>query len=228
MPPLDGAGAPVLLRCVSKRYAAREILHAIDLSVAPGEFTVVTGRSGSGKSTLLNLIGGLDRASSGEIEILGRSIGQLADRELALLRRRHLGFVFQFFNLIPTLSALDNVALPARLAGHAASTARDRARDLLSRVGLTSREKDCPDSLSGGQQQRVAIARSMVNQPRLLLADEPTGALDQKSGEAALELLGELVKERGTTLIMATHSEHAVSTCDRVVRILDGHLVEDA
>lgn len=211
---------------MSKRYAAREILDAIDLSVAAGEFTVVTGRSGSGKSTLLNLIGGLDRASSGEIEILGRNIEQLPDRELSLLRRRHLGFVFQFFNLIPTLTIAENIELPLALNGRNAKDARARSTEVLTELELEHCASRLPDELSGGEQQRAAIGRAIVHRPALVLADEPTGNLDLETARGVIHLLDDMCRHYGATLIMATHAPEVMGRADRVLTIRNARLEE--
>ncbi len=200
-------------------------LDHVDFACVRGESVAVVGPSGSGKSTLLHLIGAMDAADEGRVAVGGVDLGGLDDRAAADFRLRNVGFVFQFFNLVPALSALENVALPARLAGRSSASARSLAGDLLSRVGLEREAGRAPDELSGGQQQRVALARAMVNEPELLLADEPTGALDRMAAEEVLALVGEVVRERGVTFVMATHSEEAMATADRVVRIEDGQVV---
>jgi putative ABC transport system ATP-binding protein len=219
-----------LVRCraLTRTYwegaGAVRALRGLDLDVRGGELVALVGASGSGKSTLLHLLGAMDRPTSGSVRVDGAELGALSDGEAARFRRERLGFVFQFFNLVPTLSALDNVALPARLARVSVGDARERARSLLERVGLGPRGEARPEELSGGQQQRVAIARALVNEPALLLADEPTGNLDRATGAAVLDLLEELVRERGLTLVMATHADDAVARADRSVHVEDGRV----
>jgi putative ABC transport system ATP-binding protein len=219
-----------LVRCrdLSRTYGsgagAVQALRGLDLDIAAGGLVALVGASGSGKSTLLHLLGAMDRPSSGSVRVAGRELGELDDAAAARFRRERLGFVFQFFNLVPTLSALDNVALPARLAGAGADASRQRAQELLERVGLGGRPDARPEELSGGQQQRVALARALVNEPALVLADEPTGNLDRGTGAAMLDLLQELVEERGLSLVMATHADDAVARATRVLRIEDGRL----
>jgi len=202
-------------------------LDGVTLAIHAAEAVAVVGPSGSGKSTLLHLIGAMDVPDEGTVRVAGRDLAALDDAAASRFRRDAIGFVFQFFNLIPTLSALDNVALPARLAGRGLREARADAARLLERVGLAARLADPPDTLSGGQQQRVAIARALVNRPRILLADEPTGALDRQTGDEILALLRGVVREAGMTLVMATHSADAESLADRVVRIVDGRIASD-
>ena len=213
-----------LTRTYGSGRSAVHALRGLDLDVGRGELAALVGASGSGKSTLLHLLGAMDRPSSGLVRVDGADLGAMNDSEAARFRRERLGFVFQFFNLVPTLSALDNVALPARLAGAGAAASRERAAALLERVGLGGRPDARPEELSGGQQQRVAIARALANEPALLLADEPTGNLDRATGAAVLDLLQELVVERGLTLIMATHADDAVARASRTIRIEDGRL----
>ncbi|HET9951749.1 MAG TPA: ABC transporter ATP-binding protein [Candidatus Eisenbacteria bacterium] len=224
-----GTGAGARLRGISKTYpAAGEDVHAlrdIDLDVAPGEIVALLGRSGSGKTTLLNILGTLDRPTSGSIEIAGRRVDGLDESELLRLRRESLGFVFQFFHLLPYLSALENAVLPLWLAGHHGPEAALRARELLARVGLSDKADRPAGRLSGGEMQRVAVARALVNEPALILADEPTGNLDQANAETVLDLLRGLVREQGVTLVLATHSEAAAASADRRVRLLDGRIV---
>ena len=197
-------------------------LDGIDLEVASGEFVAVVGPSGCGKSTLLHLLAAIDRPTSGEILVDGRDLAALPESERTLYRRRDVGLVFQFFNLLPHLDVAENVALPRRLDGRA--DAPDRARDLLARVGLAHRAAAHPYELSGGEMQRVAIARALVTGARLLLADEPTGNLDSRNGEQVLERLEEVRRERGVTLLLATHSDAAARRADRVVEMRDGRL----
>ncbi len=223
----DPPAAPaVSFRAVTKVYAGGQAvvaLDGVDLEVPPGQFLALVGESGSGKSTLLHLTGGIDRPSSGEIRVAGASVGALPERELVLFRRREVGLVFQFFNLLPHLTVGENVELPRRLDGR--SDAPERAADLLERVGLSARAGAHPYELSGGQMQRVAIARALVTGARLLLADEPTGNLDSRNGEAVLSLLDEVRRERGVTLLLATHSAAAAARADRVVHLKDGRVL---
>jgi putative ABC transport system ATP-binding protein len=219
----------VSIRGLCKQYAeggkTRLVLDQVDLDITEGEFFVMLGKSGSGKSTLLNLISGIDRAEGGTITIAGTDITHLNDRQLTLFRRDKIGIIFQFFNLIPTLTVLENITLPLELRGSAARGAAQRGRDLLARVGLENRADAFPDKLSGGEQQRVAIARALISEPSMVLADEPTGNLDEETGERVLELLLELTRDVGKTLIMATHNPEIVPFADRVCRIHDGKLV---
>jgi putative ABC transport system ATP-binding protein len=223
--------ALVKLQSLTKRYEeageSRVILHALDAEIHEGEFAVLLGKSGSGKSTLLNLIGGLDVPSEGEVWIKETCLTCLNERELTLFRRDHIGFIFQFFNLIPTLTALENVSLPYELRGNNRRDGEKAARSLLERVGLADRANTYPDRLSGGEQQRVAIARALVHQPLLILADEPTGNLDEDTGQTVLDLLLELTRGAGKTLIMATHNPEVVAYADVVYHISEGKLVAD-
>jgi putative ABC transport system ATP-binding protein len=225
-------GDIVRLVGVSKEYRegtqARPVLRDASASFAEGELVAIQGRSGSGKSTLLNLVAGIDRPSGGEIWVDGISLSRLSARDRTLFRRDHIGLVFQFFNLIGTLSVLENVQLPLELQGASASEARRRARARLEDVGLLDRAADPPDRLSGGEQQRVAIARAVVGEPRLLLADEPTGNLDDATGNAVLELLDRVSRGAGRTLLLVTHSSQAAAAADRVLTIEDGRLVPRA
>ena len=218
-----------LVECahVVRDYGADRALDDVDLKIDAGESVAVVGPSGCGKSTLLNLLGAMDRPDSGSVRYRGQDLSTWSDDTSARFRRDEVGFVFQFFNLVATLNAVDNVALPARLAGRRASAARRDARELLPRVGLSEKAGAHPDVLSGGQQQRVAVARALINAPRLLLADEPTGALDTQIGGEVLMLLGELVAERQLTLIMATHSQEALSIASRQIELRDGRIVRD-
>jgi putative ABC transport system ATP-binding protein len=200
-------------------------LGGIDLEVASGEFVAVVGPSGCGKSTLLHLLAAIDRPTSGEVLVEGRDLAALPESERTLYRRRDVGLVFQFFNLLPHLDVAENVALPRRLDGR--TDAAERARDLLARVGLAHRAAAHPYELSGGEMQRVAIARALVTGARLLLADEPTGNLDSRNGEQVLERLEEVRRERGVTLLLATHSDAAARRADRVVEMRDGRLGGD-
>ncbi len=203
------------------------VLDQVSARIERGEFVVLVGRSGSGKSTLLNLIGGIDVPTSGSVVIDGANITAMDEDCRTALRRKHIGFVFQFFNLIPTLTVLENVLLPLELNGTALAEGTGLARDWLARVGLTGREDSFPDELSGGEQQRVAIARALVHDPSLILADEPTGNLDLATAQDVLALLDELCRKLGKTLVMVTHSPEVVGLSDRVFTIRDGHLSLD-
>ncbi len=222
----------VRLEGVSKTYgegdAKRHVLRDVSLSFTRGEFDVLLGKSGSGKSTLLNLIAGIDDATSGRIWIEGREMTAMGDTERTLMRRQRMGFIFQAFNLIPTLTVLENVTMPLELAGAPPRSARDRATELLLAVGLVGRGKDFPDKLSGGEQQRVAIARALVNDPALVLADEPTGNLDADTGQIVLDLLDTLTRKAGRNLIMVTHSIEVVGVADHVYRLREGRLMPAA
>ena len=213
-----------------KRYGegpvAVDALRAVDLTVADGEMLAIMGPSGSGKSTLLHLLGALDRPSAGTLELRGRRYDNLDDAELTRLRGEVFGFVFQFFNLLPTLTAAENVLLPALISGQRASTYAARVDELLARVGLADRAGHVPSELSGGEQQRVAIARALLREPQVLLADEPTGNLDSRSGHAVLELLRAMADE-GQTVVMVTHDPAAAARADRVVLLRDGEIVQE-
>ncbi|HET7644912.1 MAG TPA: ABC transporter ATP-binding protein [Candidatus Limnocylindria bacterium] len=211
------------------RRGASEVraVDGIDLDVAPGEFMAIMGRSGSGKTTLLDLLGCLLRPTSGELTIDGRSVVGASDGALAALRRQRIGFVFQEFNLIPTLTAVENVLLPLRY-GPRRRDGRQRATELLDLVGLADRATHRPTELSGGEQQRVAIARALVNEPAVILADEPTGELDSVTSDRLMSTLRELNHERGVTTIIVTHDAGVAGATDRVVRLQDGHVLADA
>ena len=202
-------------------------LDSVDLEIARGEMTAIIGPSGSGKSTLLNLIGGLDTATSGEIEVDGARLSGLSDDELTRLRRDKIGFIFQFFNLLPTLTCEENVALPLHLRGWPRGKTADRASELLGLVGLSHRLSHLPDELSGGERQRVAIARALAVYPPILLADEPTGNLDTKTGAEILALIHDLHVRLGSTVVVVTHDMNVARTCERCLTIRDGHIVED-
>lgn len=216
---------------LSKTYRegaeSRLVLRDISAQIENGEFIAIRGRSGSGKSTLLNLIAGIDLPSSGEVVIDDLCLTRLSARERTLYRRDHIGFVFQFFNLIPTLTVLENARLPAELGGLRSAEADRKALELLARVGLSDRRGEFPDRLSGGEQQRVAIARALVQSPTVLLADEPTGNLDRSTGEAILALLTELTRQMGKTLVVVTHSRRIAQSADRRWLLEDGRLVDD-
>jgi putative ABC transport system ATP-binding protein len=225
---------PPLIRLdrVSKDYTegtrTRVVLRETTAAIADGEFVAIRGRSGSGKTTLLNLMAGIDLPTAGDLFIGGTCLSRLSPRDRTLFRRDHLGFVFQFFNLIPTLTVVENVQLPAELSGAAVRDAARRALALLDQVGLLDRASDFPDRLSGGEQQRVAIARALVQNPSLLLADEPIGNLDDATGEAVLALLDRTTRQAGRTLVLVTHSAQVAARADRVLTIEEGHLVPEA
>ncbi len=204
------------------------VIHAlagVDLRVEPGELVAVRGRSGSGKTTLLNVLGGLDRPTSGRVAIDGRDLAGLSSAELLELRRRTIGFVFQGFGLLPILSAAENVEIPLRLAATAPGPRRERVREMLDVVGLGGRAEHRPAELSGGEQQRVAIARALANRPRILLADEPTGQLDSETGHVVMTLIRQVVRAEGVTAIVATHDPAMLDVADRVVELHDGRLM---
>ena len=215
---------------VHKSYSqGKSEIHAlagVSLEIPKGKFAVIMGPSGSGKSTLLHLLGGLDRPTRGEILLDGRIISQMPDDELTLVRRRKIGFVFQFFNLLSTLTALENILLPLILDGQPAGSGRERARALLERVGLGARGDHLPEELSGGEIQRVAIARALVFDPPILLADEPTGNLDSRTGEEVLELIRRVNREENCTVVMVTHDREAASSGDKFFYLKDGALEE--
>lgn len=206
------------------RLGRREVavLRGVDLELQRGEMVAIRGASGAGKSTLLHLLGGLDVPDAGEVWFGGEALSRMAQATLARFRNRHIGFVFQAYHLLPELDALENVGLPGRMARLDAGLVERRARELLRRVGLGARMDHRPPELSGGEQQRVAIARALVNEPDVLLADEPTGNLDSRTGEAILELLMELRAERGLALVMATHDARVASHAPRVLELVDG------
>lgn len=202
----------------------RTILDKVNADIYEGEFFVMLGKSGSGKSTLLNMLSGIDTADSGQIIIDGTDITALGDTKQTLFRRDNIGIVFQFFNLIPTLTVIENITLPHELRGKSRKESEVLARQLLERIGLANRADAFPDKLSGGEQQRIAIARALVHEPKIVLADEPTGNLDEDTGESVLQMLLELTRGAGKTLIMATHNPEIVPYADRVCRIHDGQL----
>ncbi len=211
-------------RTFAAELAPVRALRGVDLDVAPGEFVAVTGPSGCGKSTLLNAIAGLDRLDEGTIEVAGQQVDGRDEDWLARFRRHHIGIVFQFFNLLDGVSALDNIVLPAVLGGMRRKAAESRARDLLDLLGLGDRTEQVPAVLSGGQRQRLAIARALVNEPTLLLADEPTGALDSDGGLEVLELFRRL-HDGGQTIVMVTHSLDVAAGADRQLQMRDGQVV---
>ena len=204
-----------------------EALRGVDLAVSRGEFLAIMGPSGSGKSTLLHLLGGLEGASAGDVALDEESLGDLGERAVTLLRRRRIGVVFQFFNLLPTMSAEENVALPLLLDGRPWRECTARAGEALAWVGLADRARHTPDRLSGGEQQRVALARALVIRPEVVLADEPTGNLDRAAGELVLDLLRRACDESGQTVVMVTHDPSAAARADRVVFLRDGRVVNE-
>ena len=227
MPP---AQPVVELHDVFKSYsegdAVREVLSGVRLTLHAGEFVVLLGRSGSGKSTLLNLISGIDLPSRGTVRVDGRELVALSEQERTLLRRERIGFIFQAFNLLPTLTVEENILLPLELTGREGPTSRDRVRELLDTVGLGNRAASFPDRLSGGEQQRVAVARALAHTPSLLLADEPTGNLDEQTGRKVLDLLEGLTRREKACALIVTHDPGLVSRADRVLALETGRLVE--
>ncbi len=212
--------------CRRFREGSREhiVLDGVDLDIRRGETVALRGRSGSGKSTLLNLIGGIDAPDAGSVSVAGIDITGLSERDRTLFRREHIGFVYQAFNLVPTLSVADNVRLVLELNKVPDAQASARIDELLDAVGLADRAETYPDVLSGGEQQRVAIARALCHEPAVLLADEPTGNLDDTTAETVLELLNTLVRSTGHTMLIATHSMHVASRCDRILQLQNGRL----
>jgi ABC-type lipoprotein export system ATPase subunit len=219
-----------LLRALSltKTYTmgkrSLEVLRGVDLDVARGEFLALRGASGAGKSTLLHLIGGLDLPNAGEILFDGKNLVKFSERRLTEFRNRRVGFIFQAYHLLPELTALENVCLPARMARAASAATAVRGHELLARVGLQNRSDHKPSELSGGEQQRVAIARALINEPELVLADEPTGNLDSKTGGEIIELLKNLRAEKQTTLVIATHDAKVAENAERVIELVDGRI----
>jgi len=225
------AQQPLIELCsVSKSYREGDrthlVLDSVDASIAQGELVVVLGKSGSGKSTLLNLVSAIDLPDRGEVRVAGVDLVQLSERDRTLFRRQHIGFIFQFFNLLPTLTVVENLLLPLELKGRVTRDDRSRCIGLLDAVDLGQRADSYPDRLSGGERQRVAVARALVHEPDLILADEPTGNLDVDTGLEVIELLDRLTRRAGKTLIMATHSREVVGVADRIFTIEHGHLVE--
>ena len=216
------------LRDVTREYRMGEVkvqaLRGVDLDVAPGEFVVLLGPSGSGKTTTLNLVGGLDRPTGGKLLVQGEDIAQYDESHLTGYRRRKVGFVFQFFNLIPTLTAAENVEFALSLTEHSGESLRARALELLAVVGLQGRADHFPSQLSGGEQQRVAIARALANRPAILLCDEPTGNLDVDTGRQVLQVIRDLNREEGATVVLVTHNVAIAPMADRIVRLRDGEI----
>jgi putative ABC transport system ATP-binding protein len=224
--------AVVSLRAVTKSYregeTERKVLHRIDASFAAGEFIVLLGKSGSGKSTLLHLVSGIDLPTEGEVEIMGQRLRALSEEARTLLRRDHLGFIFQAYNLVPTLTVEENVLLPLELRGEADAAGKARVHEMLGRVGLDGRAQSFPDVLSGGEQQRVAVARALVHRPALVLADEPTGNLDERTGADILDLLQGLGQEAARTVLVVTHDHDVIERADRVFVLEHGVLREQS
>ncbi len=220
----------ITVRSLGKTFedggVSHNVLQGVELQVAAGERVALLGRSGSGKSTLLNLLAGIDRPDTGEVWVGGHDLHRLPERDRTLFRRRHIGFVYQFFNLIPTLSVAENLRLPMELNGWPEPRIAERVRQLLADLGLQGRENDLPDRLSGGEQQRVAIARAIAHEPDLVLADEPTGNLDAETGRHMLDLLLHIGQEGGHTLLVVTHSLEVARSADRLLRLEDGRLHE--
>ena len=222
-----------MIRCIDVRKVYRQgkyviiALDGVSLDIARGEFAVIMGPSGSGKSTLLHLIGGLDRPTSGELLVDQHLVGQMADDQVTLFRRTRIGFVFQFFNLLPTLTALENVALPLVLDGRSKEAAEQKAKALLDKLGLENRKDHLPEEMSGGEIQRIAVARALAFDPPILLADEPTGNLDSKTGESILSLLRQINREAGCTIVMVTHSQEAARCGDRTIFFRDGKIEKE-
>jgi putative ABC transport system ATP-binding protein len=224
----DTTQVVVELTGVRKEYSDSVALDGVSLTIRAGEAVAVMGPSGSGKSTLLNMVAGLDRPTSGSVVVNGDDLGKLNETGLALFRRRRIGMIFQFFNLLDDLPALDNVALAGQLTGTPAVQARKRAMELLGELGIAGRKNIYPAQLSGGERQRVAVARALMNRPALLLADEPTGALDSKSGEQVMDLLLDL-NQIGQTLLLVTHDERLATRCaSRVVEVVDGRIARES
>jgi putative ABC transport system ATP-binding protein len=222
-----------MIRCIDVRKVYPQgnnqiiALDGVSLDIDRGEFAVIMGPSGSGKSTLLHLVGGLDRPTSGELLVDQRLVGQMADDELTVFRRTRIGFVFQFFNLLPTLTALENITLPFVLDGRSKQEAEQRAQTLLRRVGLENRANHLPEEMSGGEIQRIAVARALAFDPPILLADEPTGNLDSKTGESILSLLRQINREARCTIVMVTHSREAAGFGDRTIFFRDGRVEKE-
>jgi putative ABC transport system ATP-binding protein len=215
---------------VTKQFAGKRdvsALRGVTLSIAKGEMVSIIGPSGSGKSTLLNLVGGLDRPTSGEVRVAGQALGGLTDDQLTKVRRDTIGFIFQFFNLLPTLSCLENVGLPLHLRGWPRTKVQERATELLTLVQLAHRLNHLPDELSGGERQRVAIARALSIYPPVLLADEPTGNLDTHTGQDILALIRDLHARLGSTVLIVTHDMNVARSCSRMITLRDGQVVED-
>lgn len=214
-----------ICKSFGEKDSCTQVLNKVSLTVGKGEFISLMGASGSGKSTLLYLIGGLDTPDSGEIFLDGRDISKMHDKELSKLRREGMGFVFQFFNLVQNLTVEDNILLPLVMDGKSPKKYRDRLDSILETVGLSDKRRSYPNQLSGGQQQRCAIARAVIYEPKILLADEPTGNLDSKSGTEIMELFSRINKEKGITILMVTHSAECAAYSDRIITLSDGKIL---
>lgn len=227
----ENTDSVISINNVSKIYRMGEVdipvLNGITTDISKGEFVSIMGPSGSGKSTLLYLIGGLDTPTTGEIHINGQNIAVVKDKKLSIMRRRDIGFIFQFYNLIPNLDVEDNIMLPVLLDGKKKQNLRDELEEILELVGLTDRRKHTPRELSGGQQQRVAIARALINSPDILLADEPIGNLDSKTGEDIMNLLKKINREKSKTIVQVTHSKDSAKYGEKIIYVKDGRICED-
>lgn len=223
MPTLSTAALEI--RKVSKSYGSLSVLNCLDLEIQAGERVALMGPSGSGKSTLLNCCGGIDQVDSGEIYLGGKNLGGLGEKELEAVRKTFVGYVFQHFNLLPTLTAFENIELPAQLVGMPKEERMNRINDLLKAVGMEQRATYLPGNLSGGERQRVAVARALVHKPKLILADEPTGSLDSHVGEQVLDLLESLSEENNTAILLVTHDHASTRICNRFLSMKDGTLV---
>jgi len=221
----DVVSATELTRCYGAGDAAVQALQGVSLGIPTGQFAAVIGPPGSGKSTLMHIMAGLDQPTAGQISIDGVELTELNDKKLTLLRREHIGFIFQFFNLLPMLTAEENIRLPLQIAGRKVDEAW--VDQVIDRVGLSDRKKHRPSELSGGQQQRVAIARALVSEPEAILCDEPTGNLDSKTGGEILELMRQAVQEGGQTTVMVTHDPRSASIADRILFLADGNIVKE-
>jgi putative ABC transport system ATP-binding protein len=224
------SSALITLNKLSKHYIEgdrqRQVFSDVSLEIKTGEFIVLLGRSGSGKSTLLNLLSGIDQPSSGEVFVNGIDLTSLTEHQRTLFRSKHIGFIFQLYNLIPTLTVLENVLLPLELSGTLQKGHQQRVMRLLEAVGLADRTHSFPDRLSGGEQQRVAILRALIHRPQLLLADEPTGNLDAETSNVVIKLLTALVRKEGKTLVLVTHNEELANLADRVFMVRDGKIID--
>lgn len=223
---MNASNTILSLQNICKTYVTGDsrvnALQGINLTIGSGEFTALEGPSGSGKSTLLNICGLLDRANKGELELMGKTINSASDYQLTQLRRQHLGFVFQSYNLLPVLSANENIEYPLLLSGTSLKIRRHKVDEIVEQVGLKEFASHRPDHLSGGQRQRVAIARALINRPRLVIADEPTANLDTKTASQMIELMHDLGRSRGTTFLIATHDDRMARRCDRIITMVDG------
>ena len=222
----------LICRNIFKTYQdgsnATPVLHDVSLSIKAGEHVAILGSSGSGKSTLLHILGGLDKPSSGEVEFNGKSLGQLSGNALAKLRNDHMGFIYQFHHLLGEFTAIENVAMPLRIRGLSSNAALSKAREMLEEVGLSHRVDHLPSAMSGGERQRVAIARALVTEPSVVLADEPTGNLDDSTGKQIYKLLTSLSEKKGTAFVVVTHDIALASKMDRVLKIKDGRLASES